>query len=161
MKWGTCALEADWCSWGVSDLKWDIHNESQLAKVDLIEIQERHSGLHCRSQLCLNFNHWPNHRPQHNQQQKVQRRHEYPSRVSVSNALGCWTEVCPNDYDIPAQAAALPRISELMSHILTPEHNTRVQSVHCGMGLAIMQWQSWRYVPSTLRCTWLLNIRHQ
>jgi len=59
MKWGTCALEAYCHSWGVPDREWDIHNESQLATVDLIEIQECYSGLDCRSQLCLNFNHSP------------------------------------------------------------------------------------------------------
>jgi hypothetical protein len=159
MKWGTCASEAYCRSWGVPDLEWDIHNELQLAKVDLIEIQERYSGLNCRSRLCLNFNHWPNHRPGHTQQRKVQLHHEYPSRVSDSDALGCRSEVCPNAYDIPPQAAALPRISEPMSHILTPELNNRVDCVDCGMGLAIMQW--WWYVPRTLRCTWTLSIRQQ
>jgi hypothetical protein len=93
MKWGICTSETDCRSWGVPDQEWDIHNESQLAKVDPIEIQERHSGLDYRSQLCQNFNYWPNHRPGHTQQWTVQLPHEYPSRVSVTNALGCRSEV--------------------------------------------------------------------
>jgi len=32
---------------------------------------------------------------------------------------GCRSEVCQNFNDMPAKAAALPRISEPMSHILT------------------------------------------
>jgi len=131
----------------------------KLANVDLIEIQERHSGLDCTSRLCLNFNHWANHRPGHLQQPKVQLYHQYPSHSSDSDALGCRSEVCPNDYDIPPQAAALPWISEPMFHILTLELNNRVDSVDCGMGLAIMQ--SWWYVPGTLRCTWTLSISQQ
>jgi len=161
MKWGTCGSETYCCSWSVADREWHIHNDSQLAKVDRIEIQERHSGLDCRSLLCLNFNHWPNHRPGHAQQGKVQLRHDYPSRVSVSDALGCLSEVCPNNYDVPTQAAALPQICDPMSHIPTQKLNDRVDCVDCGMGLAIMQWQSWRYVRRTLRCTWTMSICQQ
>jgi hypothetical protein len=161
MKWRTCASEAYCCSWGVPDLEWDLHNQLQLGKVDLIDIQECHSGLDCRSQLCQNFNHWPNHRPGHTQQQKVQVRHEYSRCVSISDAMEYRSEVCPNSYDIPAQAAALPRNSEPMSHILTPELNHCVNCVDCGMGLAIMQWQSWRYVPRRLQCAWPSSIRQQ
>jgi len=158
---GNICLEAYCRSWGVPDQEWDIHNELQLAKVDLIEIQERHSGLDCRSQLCLNFNYWPDHRPGHTQQCKVQLHHKYTSRVVVSETLGCRSEVCLNNYDIAAQAAALPQISEPMSHILTQKLNNRVDCVDCRMWLAIIQGQSWRYVPSTLQCTRTLSICQQ
>jgi len=97
MKWGTCASEAYCRSWGAPDLEWDIHNQLQPAKVDLIEIQQCHSGLDCRSMLCLNFN----HRPGNTQQQKVQLRHEYASRDSVSSTPGCRSNALPNDRDIP------------------------------------------------------------
>jgi len=81
-----------------------------------------------------------NHRPGHTQRQKVQSRHEYPSRISVSDALGCRYEMCLNDNDIPAQAVALPRTSERMSHILTLELNSCIDScVDSGMELAIQQ----------------------
>jgi len=79
MKWGTCTSEAYCCCWWMFKLEWFNHNESQLAKVALIEIQQCHAGLDCRSQLCLNVN----HRPERTQQWKLQLRHEYPSRVSV------------------------------------------------------------------------------
>jgi hypothetical protein len=111
--------------------------------------------------LCVNFNHWQNHRPGHTQQRKVQLCHEYPSRGSVSDTLGCRSEVCPNNYDIPAWAAALPQIHERMSHILTPQLNNLVDRVDCAMRLAIMQWQALWYVPRTLQCTWTLRIRQQ
>jgi len=80
-----------------------------------------------------------NHRPGHTQQRKVQLRHEYPSRVPLSNALGWQSEVRPNEYDSPAHAAPLPPLSEPMSHILTEELNNRVDCVDCGFGLAITQ----------------------
>jgi len=69
----------------------------------------------------------------------VQLRHEYPSGVSVSDNLGSQSEVCPNDYNIPEKAAAMPQIREPMSHILTQELDYRVDCVDCAMGLAIMQ----------------------
>ena len=80
-----------------------------------------------------------NHRPGHTQQPKVQVRHKYSSGVLVTDALVCKSEVFLDDYDIPAQAAALPRISETIYHILTQELNHRVDCVDCGMRLAIMQ----------------------
>jgi hypothetical protein len=58
--------------------------------------------------LCLNFNHWRNHRPGYTQLRKMQLRHNYLSHITDSDALGCRSEVCPNDYDSPAKAAALP-----------------------------------------------------
>jgi len=61
------------------------------------------------------------HRPGHMQPRNLQRSHEYPSRVSDS--LGCGSVVCPNDYDIPAQAASSPQIQELISPILTQALN--------------------------------------
>jgi len=147
MKWGIFASEAYCRCWGMPDLEWDIHNESQLAKVGLIEIQEHPSGLDCKSMLCLNFDHSPGHA----QGWKVQHWQEYLSCVSVSDALGCRSKVCPNDYDMLAQAAALPWTCEPLSHTLTQEFNHCVDWVDCGMGFSIMEWRSWRYVPRTLR----------
>jgi len=157
MMRGTCTSEANCHCSGMPELKWDIHNESQLAKVGLIESQECHSGLDCWSHLCLNFNHTPGH----TQQQKEQHCHEYLSRVSVSDVLQCKSEVYQNDYNLPVQAVALLRISELMTHKLTQELNNRIDCVTCSMGLAIMQWWRWRYVPRTLWCIWDEIMRQQ
>jgi len=157
MKWGTCSPEAYCRCWGMPNLEWDIHNESQLANVGLIEIQECHSGPDCRSQLCLNCNHIPGH----TQQRKAQLHREYPSHISVSDTLGWQSEVCPNYYDISAEAVALPWISKPLSDILSQELNDHVDCVDCKMGLAFMQWWSRRYVPRTLQCTWTLIICQQ
>jgi len=102
-----------------------------------------------------------NYRPTHTQQRKVLLRHKYPNCDAVSDTLGCRSWVSPNDCDIPAQAAALPPISEPMSQILTQERNDRVDCVDCRMGLAIMWWQSWRYVPRTLWCIVTLIVCQQ
>jgi hypothetical protein len=157
MKWGTSCSENYCGCWGVSDLEWDVRNESQLAKVGLIEIQACHAGLDCRSQLCLNIN----HRPEHTQQSKAQLHHEYPSSGLASDALGCPFEMCPNDYDIPAQGAALPPLCEPKSYILTLGLNCRVDCVDCWMELAITQWRSWQYMPRTLLGTQTLIVCQQ
>ena len=98
-------------------LGWNdnIHNDSQLVKVGFIPIQEAHSGQDWRSQLWMIFN----HRLEKPWQWKRDLSQEYLSRVSASNSLGWGSEVCQNLNDMPAKAAALPRISEPMSHILT------------------------------------------
>jgi len=98
-------------------LGWNdnIHNDSQLVKVGFIHIQEAHSGQDWRPQLWMIFN----HRPDNPWQRKRYMSQEYLSRVSASNSLGCASEVCQNCNDMPPKAAALPQISEPMSHILT------------------------------------------
>jgi len=69
----------------------------------------------------------------------MQLRHQYPSRVSDSDALESLPEVCPNEYDIPTHAAALPQIRKPIPHGLTLELHNRVYCVDCGMELAITQ----------------------
>ena len=78
-----------------------------------------------------------NRRPGHTQQRKVQLRHEYPSHVSGSDTLECRSAVFLNNDGNPAQAVALPRISELISHIVSCELINRVDCVDCRMGLEI------------------------
>jgi len=97
---------------GLNDI---IRNDSQPVKVGFIYIQEAHSGQDWRSQLWMIFN----HRPRKPQQRKWYLSQEYQSRVSASNSLGCASVVCQNFNYTPAKAAALPWISEPMSHILT------------------------------------------
>ena len=111
-----------WCichSRGIPGPEWSIHTASQLIKVGLIQIQERHSGLDCRSQLCQQIN----HRPANTWERKLQLCHEYLSRVTVSYTVGCGSGMCPNIDDMPANAATLLRISEPVSHILRQVHN--------------------------------------
>ena len=69
----------------------------------------------------------------------MQLHHEYDTCLSVSDALGCRSEMCLNDYDTPAEGAAGRRKSEPGSHILTQELDYRVDCVDCAMRLAIMQ----------------------
>jgi hypothetical protein len=64
--------------------------------------------------------------------------HEYLSCVSVCDALGCRSVVCPNGYNIPGEATALSRINEPIFNIMMPKVNNDVDCVDCGMGLAIM-----------------------
>jgi len=116
------------CS-GVPGLEWYIHHELQIVKVGFRQIQECHSGLDCRSQLCLTIK----YRPGNTWQRKLQLGHESPSRVPVSNSLGCWSEVWPNYYDMPVQPTALPQISEPESHILT-------QGLHISETVFIAAW---------------------
>jgi hypothetical protein len=40
---------------------------------------------------------------------------------------------------------------------VSPCLSNRADCFGYGTGLAIMQWQSWRYVPRTLLCTWTLR----
>jgi len=127
LRWLICP------SWGVPGLQWYIHNEWQLAKVSFIHIQECHSELDCRFQLCLNFN----HRPGNTQQQNQQLSHEYTSRVSTLDALGCWSEVCPNFWDMPMKDAALPRISE-PCHGFWHKYSILPRLFSCQNGLAIV-----------------------
>ena len=111
------------------------------------------SGVHACRRLIVAFEACPswnetfmmshglpelNHRPGHTQQRKVQLHQEHLICVSFSDALGCRSEMCPNDYDRAAQATPLPPISEPMSRILTQELNNLVDSVDYGMRLAIM-----------------------
>jgi len=97
------------------DCNDNIHNDSQLVKVGFKHIQEAYSGRDWRSQMWMIFN----HRPGKPQQQKRHLSQEYPSHVSASDSLGCWSEVCPKFNDMSAIAAALQWISEGMSHIFT------------------------------------------
>jgi len=98
-------------------LGWNgnIHNDSQLVKVGFIHIQETHSGKDWRSQLWIIFN----YRPGKPQQWKRHLSQKYPSHVSASDSLECGSEVSQNFNEMPAKAAALPRISGPMSYILT------------------------------------------
>ena len=91
-----------------------IHNWSLLVKCGFIQIQERHSGLHCRSQLCLNFNQMPGK----NWLGKLHLSHEYPSCISVSHTQGRGAQVGLNINATLENAAALPQISESVSHNL-------------------------------------------
>ena len=84
-------------------------------KVSIIHNPESHSGLDCRPQLCLNFN----HRPGNTWRQKLQLSHEYSSRVSASDSLGCEPAVYLNIDVMLAKAVALPQIREAVLHILT------------------------------------------
>jgi len=103
------------CSRGVPGPILYIHNESQLVKAGFIQIQEPHSGLDGRSQLCQNIT----QQPGNTRQQKLQRRHEYLCHVTVSYTLRCRSEMCPKINNMPATAATLLRMSQPMSHILT------------------------------------------
>jgi len=102
-------------SWDMRQLERYIDNESQLVKVGDIHNWEPHSGLDCRSQLCLNFSHRPRNKWQHT----LRLSHNYPSRVLASDTLRCRSEIGAHFNNMPAYAAALLWISEAMSHILT------------------------------------------
>jgi len=109
LRWLICRC------WGAPGLKWYIHNDLQLVIAGFIHIQEAHSGQDWRTQLRM----ISNHRPGKPQQWKLHLCKKYPSRVPASDSPGCRSEVCQNVNDRPANAAALPRISEPMSYILT------------------------------------------
>jgi len=158
MKWGTSASGGYFRCWGVPDLEWDVHNESQFAKVGFIEIQ----NVILNRIADLSWTWASNHRPGHTQQQrKAELHHEYPSCVTVSNTLGYRSEVCPNNSVNPAQPVPWPRIRDPVPHILTQDLSNRVDCVDCWMGLAIMQWRSWWYVFRTIWCIWTLIICQQ
>jgi len=113
---GVHALQWHICrSWSIPGIEWYIHKQSQLVKVGLIWIHQHQSGLDCRSQLCLMLNNSPGT----NEQQKLELTHEHPTCISVTYSLGCGSDVCPNFYDLPGNAVALPLICEPVTHILT------------------------------------------
>jgi len=127
---------------GVPGPEGYIHNELQLVKVGFIHIQEPHSGLDCRSQLCQNIN----HRPGNTQKRSLQFTHGYLSSVSVSDTLGCGSEECPNINDMPPKPVTSLRICEPISHILTQVLNISSTNL-------IAKWDGQRYGAGSVRTT--------
>jgi hypothetical protein len=115
-------------------LGWNdnIYNDLQLVQVGFIHIHGAQSGQDWRSQLWMIFD----HRPGKPQLRKWHLSQEYPSCVPASYSLGCRSEVCQIINDMAANAAALPRISESMSHIWT-------QVLNIAQSVLIAKWD-WR-----------------
>jgi len=108
----------------------------------------------CGSQVRLNLN----HRPANSLQQKLQLSHELANYVSLSDFLGCGSEVCLNFYHLLATAVATPAIHErclmFWSRCCI---SVRLSSLPTGMGnytlLNLSYWES-QSLPKTFWCTW-------